>query len=128
MFFGFFESSCGFFLAVSLLTPVLLGYFSAPLWLWTLALLTFLVGWQAPWPLILFFFIMGLLFNVPLARRFFVSNFILSLFKKFQLVPRISETERVALEAGVVWIESELFSGKPNFKKIMKEPFRPSAK
>ena len=122
VFFGFFQSCCGVFLIISLLFPLLLGYFSAPLWLWTLGLLIFLVGWGVPWPFILFFFLMSLVFNTPL-RRLFISSSILSLFKKFQLIPRISETERVALEAGVVWIESELFSGKPDFKKIMKESF-----
>ncbi len=122
LFFGIFQNHCGFFLIISLLTPLLLGYFSTPLWLWTLGLLTFLMGWGVPWPFILFFFIAGFVFNTPL-RCLLISNPILGLFKKFQLVPKISETERVALEAGVVWIEGELFSGKPDFKKIMKEPF-----
>ena len=36
---------------------------------------------------------------------------------------QISETERTALVAGVVWAEGELFSGKPNFKKLMAEPY-----
>ena len=122
LFFGTFENHCGFFLTMSLITPLLLGYFSAPLWLWTVIFLSFLAGWGTSWPPILFFFTMGLVFNTPL-RRVFVSNIILNLFKKFQLIPKISETERVALEAGVVWIERDLFSGSPNFKKIMKEPF-----
>ncbi len=122
MFFGIFNSCCGTFLAISLLVPLILGYFSAPLWLWTTILLVFLVGWGVPWPFILFFSILGLVFNTPI-RRFLISSPILSLFKKFQLIPKISETERVALEAGVVWIESELFSGRPDFKKIMAEPF-----
>lgn len=34
------------------------------------------------------------------------------------LLPSISQTERTALRAGDVWIEGELFSGKPDFEKI----------
>ena len=34
------------------------------------------------------------------------------------LLPSISQTEKTALRAGDVWIEGELFSGKPDFKKI----------
>ncbi len=40
-----------------------------------------------------------------------------------ELVPKISETERTALEAGVVWVDAELFSGKPNWKNISQEPY-----
>ena len=37
------------------------------------------------------------------------------------LLPSISETEKVALRAGDVWMEGDLFSGKPDFKKIFFE-------
>ncbi|HVG06693.1 MAG TPA: acyl-CoA dehydrogenase [Thermoanaerobaculia bacterium] len=38
-------------------------------------------------------------------------------------VPRISETERQALEAGTVWVDGELFSGKPDFERMLREPY-----
>ncbi|KYJ87304.1 acyl-CoA dehydrogenase [Sulfurovum riftiae] len=38
--------------------------------------------------------------------------------KKKGLLPKISETEKTALRAGDVWVEGDLFSGKPDFKKI----------
>lgn len=38
-------------------------------------------------------------------------------------LPRISETERQALEAGTVWIDQELFRGRPDWKKILAEPY-----
>ncbi|HSR74621.1 MAG TPA: acyl-CoA dehydrogenase, partial [Sulfurovum sp.] len=38
--------------------------------------------------------------------------------KRKGLLPSISDTEKTALRAGSVWIEGELFSGKPNFEKI----------
>jgi acyl-CoA dehydrogenase len=31
----------------------------------------------------------------------------------------MSETERIALEAGTVWVEGELFSGRPDFGRIL---------
>ncbi|HEX3130158.1 MAG TPA: acyl-CoA dehydrogenase, partial [Thermoanaerobaculia bacterium] len=39
------------------------------------------------------------------------------------LVPRISETERQALDAGTVWVDGELFSGRPDFRKMLAEPY-----
>ncbi len=39
------------------------------------------------------------------------------------LVPRISETERQALDAGTVWVDGELFSGRPDFRRMLGEPY-----
>jgi acyl-CoA dehydrogenase len=39
------------------------------------------------------------------------------------LLPSISETEKTALRAGDVWIEGELFNGKPDFEKIFSYPY-----
>jgi len=39
------------------------------------------------------------------------------------LIPKISQTEQVALDAGTVWIEKEFFSGRPDFKRIFSEPY-----
>lgn len=38
-------------------------------------------------------------------------------------VPRISETERQALEAGTVWVDGDLFSGRPDFGRMLREPY-----
>jgi len=38
-------------------------------------------------------------------------------------VPEMSETERAALEAGDTWADAELFSGRPNFAKLLAEPY-----
>ena len=122
--FGLFLNSecCALFVGGSALSLLLLGYFSVPLLVWSLAILILLVGWGAPQGLIIVFLVIAFIFNTPI-RRFFISSVLLNLFKKLGLIPKISETERTALEAGVVWIESDLFSGKPNFKKIIKEPY-----
>jgi acyl-CoA dehydrogenase len=39
------------------------------------------------------------------------------------LLPRMSATEREALEAGTVWVDGELFSGRPDFRRILAEPY-----
>ena len=39
------------------------------------------------------------------------------------MLPRISDTEREALEAGTVWIDGEFFSGNPDFSKMVREPY-----
>lgn len=53
-------------------------------------------------------------------RRKLISDPSLRLFRK--LMPHISETEREALEAGTVWWDAELFSGRPNWKKLLAAP------
>lgn len=39
------------------------------------------------------------------------------------VLPRISDTERQALEAGTVWIDGQIFSGNPDFVSMLKEPY-----
>ncbi|HEX7183241.1 MAG TPA: acyl-CoA dehydrogenase [Thermoanaerobaculia bacterium] len=48
---------------------------------------------------------------------------LIDLARRKNLVPRISETERQALEAGTVWVDGELFSGRPDFCKMLAEPY-----
>jgi len=38
-------------------------------------------------------------------------------------VPEMSETERAALEAGDVWIDGAFFSGRPDFRALLAEPY-----
>lgn len=123
-YFGFmWGENCAFYAAGAALLAILLGYFGAPFMLWTIAIGIYLVGYNAPeWSLITFL-VFAIIFNVPMIRALFVSQFILKLMRAMELVPKISDTERTALEAGVVWVEADLFSGKPNFKKILQEPY-----
>lgn len=43
--------------------------------------------------------------------------------KTRKLLPRISDTERQALEAGGVWIDGEIFGGNPDFQKMLAENY-----
>lgn len=58
--------------------------------------------------------------NIPVLRRTLVSDWVFSLFKK--IMPSMSNTEREALEAGSVWWDGELFSGKPDWTKLLETP------
>ncbi len=104
----------------------LLAYFRAGLWLWTVT--AFLAFWSiAPlggdagslllWGFSLLF---ALILNLPPLRRPILSRPLLKLFKR--MLPPLSETEREALEAGTVGWDGELFSGKPDWHKLLDLP------
>ncbi len=56
-------------------------------------------------------------------RRATLSRGIMSTMKSMGFLPKISQTEQTAIEAGTVWVDGELFSGKPDFKRLMREPY-----
>ncbi len=62
---------------------------------------------------------LGVLAYTPL-RRQFVSDPALKWFRK--VLPKLSDTEREALEAGTIWWDAELFSGNPNWRKLLDAP------
>lgn len=64
-----------------------------------------------------------LLFTIPFVRKFFISKPILGIIKKLNVLPKISETEQTALNAGTTWVESEFFKSKPDIEKILNEPY-----
>lgn len=43
--------------------------------------------------------------------------------KAAKMLPRISDTEREALEAGTVWIDGDLFRGAVDFQRMLAEPY-----
>ena len=65
----------------------------------------------------------ALVLTIPRLRRWVVSDRIFRFIQTRQLLPKISETEKAAIDAGSVWVESEFFSGKPNFERIFSEPY-----
>jgi acyl-CoA dehydrogenase len=60
---------------------------------------------------------LAIVFGVPLVRRQLVSRFVMPRFAK--VLPRLGETERIALEAGSVWWDGDLFSGMPDWNKLL---------
>jgi acyl-CoA dehydrogenase len=57
---------------------------------------------------------------VPKLRRTLVSEPLFTLFRK--VMPPMSQTEREAIEAGTVWWDGDLFSGRPDWQKLLSMP------
>ncbi len=102
---------------------LLFAYKGAPLWLWAVAGLAAMVGFSAPVWLITVFLVLALIFNIKPVRRILLSGPIMKMLDALKILPAISETEQTAIDAGTVWVEGELFSGKPDFDKISSEPY-----
>src|SRR5690242_3336940 len=58
--------------------------------------------------------------NIPDFRRRKITAPLLATYQK--ITPQLSDTERVALEAGTVGFEGELFSGKPDWRQLLRQP------
>jgi acyl-CoA dehydrogenase len=71
--------------------------------------------------LVLVLAVLVLVFAVPPIRRSLVTRWIMPLVGS--TLPRMGDTERIALEAGTVWWDAELFSGRPAWRKLLE--FRP---
>ena len=100
-----------------------LGYSGGPLWAWSLAIITLLYGAGVPlWLLIGVVVVLALLVAKPV-RRVLLTSSVMRLLGAMGILPRISPTERTAIEAGNVWVEGELFSGRPDFKRILAQPY-----
>ncbi len=59
-------------------------------------------------------------FAVKPLRRLLISDRVYSLFRK--VMPAVSATEQEALDAGTVWWEAEIFSGRPRWRSLLKNP------
>ena len=62
-------------------------------------------------------FVPHILLNIRPLRRVLISNRFLLVFKR--MLPPMSTTEREALEAGTVWWDGELFTGGPDWPKLL---------
>ncbi|HEV2680928.1 MAG TPA: acyl-CoA dehydrogenase family protein, partial [Rhodanobacter sp.] len=114
-------------LLAALLASGACAYHRSSLRTWAIATIvtTLVVGLiaRAPWTMVILL-IIELAIAVPLLlvdfRRRQISAPLLKLFAK--VTPKLSETEQTALEAGTVGFEGELFSGKPDWHELLKQP------
>jgi acyl-CoA dehydrogenase len=100
-----------------------LGYLGASLWLWTVYTIVVLAIFNPPISVWVGFGAIALILNLPALRQRLITAPIVKLIHQMKLLPKISETERAAIEAGNVWVEGEFFTGKPNFDRIRNEPY-----
>ncbi len=114
----------GIFVSIILVS----AYLRLPLFIWTLFVALGLVGFHLfadvgasqKYLLWMIFAAIFIPLNFKPVRRNLFSKAIYMVMKK--LMPTISQTEQEALEAGDVWWEAELFSGKPDFSFLQKLP------
>ena len=111
-------------IAIVLVIVMALAWFAAPLWLWSATAIAGLLALSAdgnlPWTGIVIAIPVLLVLNVPPLRRALVSNRLLVWFRS--VLPPLSETEKVALDAGNPWWDAELFTGRPNWNKLLEAP------
>jgi len=103
-----------------------LAYRESGRWTWTLCLGGFLllasflsaIGlWKltALWTVSIGACVVVLL---PKLRRSLISDPLFHWFKR--AMPQVSQTEQEALNAGTVWWDADLFSGRPDWRKLLK--------
>ena len=73
-------------------------------------------GWFAVGLVWVLFIAAAVVLNMKDIRQQLITDPFLKFYKK--ALPHLSETEKIALESGTVGWDGELFSGKPNFKKL----------
>ncbi|CCB65419.1 acyl-CoA dehydrogenase [Hyphomicrobium sp. MC1] len=102
-----------------------LGMVRAPLWGWAAAVGAWtllatdghigLVSWIAWLP-----FVALAVLSIPAVRRSLIIAPVFAQIRK--ILPRVSDTEAQALEAGTVGFDAELFSGTPDWDKLKSVP------
>src|ERR1041384_675710 len=105
-----------------------LAYFGAPLLAWTItggALLWSLsvvaaFGITTNTVLAALFIVVAVALNIPWLRRLALTNHVLAVYRR--ILPDMSQTEKEAIDAGTVWWDADLFSGKPDWAKLLAVP------
>ena len=87
------------------LIAIYIAKISSSLWLWSV------------------YFALLAIFFIPQIRAVLITSHIIKLITKLGLLPKISETEKIALTSGTIWVDGDLFSGKPNFRNIFNQKY-----
>ncbi|WP_223846101.1 acyl-CoA dehydrogenase [Wenzhouxiangella sp. AB-CW3] len=109
-------------IALLFLTLAATAWFRAPGWLavvLALAALVAAIATPAGWPAVVIGLLAALVLvplGLPPLRQALISNRLFGWFKS--VLPPMSATEREALDAGTVWWDAELFSGRPRWKTL----------
>src|SRR5712691_5519335 len=104
---------------------LVLGYFRLPILAWTLAtaaLLWYLsviagFGYGTNVVLAVVGAALAALLNIPFLRRKAFTDHVLALYRR--ILPDMSQTEKEAIDAGTVWWDADLFSGRPDWDKLL---------
>ncbi len=113
---------------VVLVVILVLAFFRASIWSWLIAISVIVpvvavqsrISGDALQAVYIALTLFVLVLGVPALRRQLVSSSILKIFRK--ILPQVSQTEQEALDAGTVWWDGELFSGRPHWGKLLAFP------
>jgi acyl-CoA dehydrogenase len=110
--------------ALAIAGAVLLFYEAAARWwlvtlcIWlALVVLTHAAGFAGCIALGVVFVMPALIVTIAPLRRALISKRVLALFR--QALPEMSPTEGDAIEAGTVWWDAELFTGRPDWDRLL---------
>lgn len=119
----------GIFLVVAFLLFLLLAYHGQTWLAWVLPLGTLLVGWGyiSGWqglagPTMALWAVAAVLTGIRSTRKNLITRFVFPVVKP--ILPRMSETEKIAIDAGTVWWEADFFTGEPDFQKLYNFQFK----
>jgi acyl-CoA dehydrogenase len=104
------------------------GYFQMPILVWTIVGAAFgwwlsaLAGFGPDTQMVLgvLFLTVAAVLNISFLRRLVFTNHVLAVYRR--ILPDMSSTEKEAIDAGTVWWDADLFSGKPNWNKMLAIP------
>jgi len=103
-----------------------LAYYRAPVLAWTvvlagwLAVLQFAFGCPVSVVVWSVAAIVAAVLNIVPLRRAVFTGPVFGIFKK--ITPAMSQTEQEAINAGTVWWDRDLFSGKPDYQRLLSFP------
>ena len=113
------------FILATIAAFFLLAYFGARVLVWTiagaalLACLSVVAAFGSTTNVVLaaVFLALAAVLNVPWLRRRAITDHVLALYRR--ILPDMSQTEKEAIDAGTVWWDADLFSGRPDWDKLL---------
>ena len=116
------------FILASFAVFLVFGYFGLAIGWWTLAAAALLFylgsvmefGLATNLVLAAVFVVIAAVLNLPWLRRKLIADRILAVYRR--ILPDMSQTEKEAIDAGTVWWDGDLFSGKPRWEKLLETP------
>ncbi len=107
---------------VAIIVAIAVAYTGHSWWAWIIGTGLLLAYWAVyggawGWFVVLLVWLaIAIVTGVPAVRRYVITRPVMR--RIGPLLPRMSETEAIALEAGTVWWDAELFSGAPRWERI----------
>lgn len=99
---------------------VALAYAGAPAWLWAVIGITALTVVNAHWLAYVVVLVVFAVVGIAAIRQKLISSTAMAIIRK--IIPPLSSTEQAAIDAGTVWWDAEIYSGKPNWQEFSSYP------